>query len=514
MKMRWSIATTSLLATFAAISAAHAQGGAAATNANECAPPFNQSVSLAQSGSALERAIQTYTQKGDPSKDLKEAIRWLTDSSVEKGASVKPDPLARDYVLAQAYIVLAQDPKFNRVVTRGETGSTTNPTGMIDPVVTADSLMQVVEKAMPSCVAFFKQFRHLPLWSNMINASITAMNAGNLDSATYYANRALLLDRGAPNAFQALALIEDKRKNPVGASDYFKKAIAAAQADTAYKNTIPQLTYQQAAILSSQAQNATGPDQKKYALEAAKAWQNYLPMATDESSIAIGYRNMTILYIMAGDTAAALQSLGPVLADPSKYGASTLANVGLELLKTFRKTAEATKILEAALQKDPYSHDALSLAIIGYVTMGAADKALPLLPRFLDLEPNNPETYTMGQAIYSVMMQKASKDKALEKVYTDSLSAYAAKAKMPVKVVGAGFNPASGKTSLTVRVENLGTAPADYNVTVEFIDQSGKAVTTKQASFKGVKAGTAMEETVTATEAGIVGYRFKPLPGI
>jgi tetratricopeptide (TPR) repeat protein len=513
MKMRWSIATVSLLATFAAITAAHAQGGAAA-NANECAPVFNQSVALAQSSSALQRAVDAYTKKGDPSKDLKEAIRWLTDTTVEKGGSVKADPLARDFILAQAYIILAQDPKFSGVVTRAETGSPTNPTGMIDPMVTADSLMKHIEKQMPPCVAFFKQFRHLPLWSNMLTAANNSMNAGNLDSATYYANRAMLLDPGAPHALQALALIEDKKKNPAGAVDYLKKAITAAQADTAYKSAVAPLLYQYAAIQSQRAQAVSGAEQKSIARDAAKAWMDYVPMATDESTIATSYRNMTILYVMAGDTAAALQALAPVMADPSKYGAATLANVGLSLLQTFKKTADATRILEAALQKDPYSHDALSLAIIGYVTIGAAEKAVPLLTRFLDLEPNNPETYTMGQAIYSVMMQKAGKDKALEKTYTDSLSAYATKAKMPVKLVGSGFVPAAGKTQLTVRIENLGTAAADYNVTVEFIDQSGKAVATKQVAFKGVKGGTAMEEVVTATEAGIVSYRFKPLTGI
>jgi tetratricopeptide (TPR) repeat protein len=499
------------LSVAAATSGALAQGDAG----SKCAPQFNESIPLAQAGQALQRATDAFNQKKDATKDLKESINWLTDTTLEKGPK-RADPIARAYVLGQAYIILAQTPALNKPVPRSEVGIKINPTETIDLLAAADSQFAVVEKALPECVAYFRAFRRLSSWANMVNDGNKAANAGKFDSAEYYAKRALLIEHETPYAYEILATASVGRNNLAAANDYYQKALANASKDTTYKDVQLRVSYQLALNSTSLAVAASGAEQKSLVTAALKQWDIFLPTATGDAYVASAHRNMVTLYAMVNDTAAAMKLFGPLVADPSSAGPKTLIHAGLALLQSFNKPQEAAKVLTGALAKDPYSHDALLLALVAYIQTSNGDAAQPLVARFLELEPNNPEGYQMGSAVYSLLQQKAgnAKDTKTAKMYSDSTVAYEAKSKMPVQVVGSGFQVNQNDVSITVEVTNSGSAPKDFDVTVEFIDQAGKTVASKQVSLKQVGAGNSDRASVSASGAGIVSFRFKPLAGI
>lgn len=474
---------------------------AAQKSASACEPTANTKGDIAKAQFSMTRAISA-SEKGDPTKDLRDVLRL-----VEKG---NDNPTARNYLRGEAYVLFLMQPATAAVSTRSALGLTTNPTGTIDLYAAADSAFTVVEQASPECASLITQWRQQKPWLNTLNAAISALNAGQLDSAEIFAKRSLLLDRHAPYAYSVLGSVASSRNNSAAASEYWKQALTTAANDTSYADVRVKTLYEIASAAGAKARAATGAAKRAAAREAIKPWQDYLAVATNDLLLANAVDNLADMYIAAGDSASVPAAYASFLANPSKYGELTLLHAGVVATRNGHQ-ADAVKLFDAAVTKNPYSRDALNNLAATYIQNNEFPKAFPIINRLVAIDPSNPDNPLLYAFAYQGMY-KGTKDKKLQKIYTDSLVYFNDKSeKGTVKLAVTEFSRRDTETTLSGIIENRGTAPKTYTLSVDFLDQSGNVVSAETASVGPVAPKSSQPFKITSAHGGIVGYRYKPL---
>jgi tetratricopeptide (TPR) repeat protein len=401
-------------------------------------------------------------------------------------------------------------PTAQPVVPRSALGLTTNPTGTIDLYAAADSAFTIVETALPECAPVITQWRQQKPWLNTLNASIGALNNNQLDSAEIFAKRALLLDRHAPYAYSVLGSIAEQRKDWNAANEYWKQTIAAAGTDTTYADVRTKTMYEMASAASTRAEAATGAAKRTAARDAIKPWQDYIAVANNDLLLADAVDQLSRMYIAAGDSASVPSAYAPMLASPGKYGELALVHAGVVATRAGHQP-DAEKLFEAALAQNPYSRDALNNIAATYIQNNQFTKAFPMIDRLIALDPSNPDNPLLYAFAYQGLY-KGTKDKKLQKIYTDSLVYFNNKSENATVKVGVNeFTRRANETIIGGNIENRGTTPKTYSVTVEFLDKSGNVISTETQSIGPVAPKSAQPFKITTAHGGAYGYRYKPV---
>jgi tetratricopeptide (TPR) repeat protein len=466
-----------------------------------CDPTANTKGDIARAQFSMTRAIAA-VEKGNPTRDLQEVLRL-----VESG---NDNPTARNYLRGEAYILWLMQPNTPAVVQRSALGLTTNPTGTIDLFVAADSAFSMVEKASPECALIISQWRQQKPWLNALNGAINALNAGQLDSAETLAKRSLILERNAPYAYSVLGSIAQQRKNWTAANEYWKQTLAAAGTDTAYADVRTKTMYEIASAASEKADAATGAARRAAAREAIKPWQDYIAVANNDLLLADAIDNTARMYMQAGDSASIPAIYASMLANPAKYGELALVHAGVVATRNGRH-ADAIKLFDAALAQNPQSRDAINNLAATYIQNDEFSKAFPLIDRLVALDPSNPDNPLLYAFAYQGMY-RGTKDKKLQKIYTDSLVYFNTKSENATVRVGVNeFTRRPTETLLVGSVENRDKTAKTYNLTVEFLDKSGKVIATETATVGPVAPKAKQTFRIRSATGGVYGYRYKPL---
>jgi hypothetical protein len=82
---------------------------------------------------------------------------------------------------------------------------------------------------------------------------------------------------------------------------------------------------------------------------------------------------------------------------------------------------------------------------------------------------------------------------------------------MPVKLSITEFTRAPDATTLGGTIENKGTVAKTYNLSVDFLDKSGKVISTETTSVGPVGPKGSKEFKVKTAKGGIAAFRYKPL---
>ena len=472
-----------------------------AQNATTCDPTANTKGDIARAQFSMTRAISV-SEKGNPTRDLQEVLRLVDNGN--------DNPTARNYLRGEAYIMYLMQPNTPAVVQRSVLGLTSNPTGTIDLYAAADSAFSMVEKASPECLPLIAQWRQQKPWLNALNGAINALNAGQLDSAEMLAKRSLVLDRRAPYAYSVLGSIAQQRKNTAAATDYWKQALAAAGTDTTYADVRAKTMYELASAASGRAEAASGAAKRAAAKEAIKPWQDYVAVANNDLLLADAIDNLARMYVAAGDSASIPNVYASMLANPSKYGEIALVHAGVVATRNGRQ-ADAAKLFDAALQQNPYSRDAINNLAATYIQNNEFPKAFPLIDRLITLDPSNPENPMLYAFAYQGMY-KGTKDKKLQKIYTDSLVYFNNKSEnAPVKLSVTEFTRRPDQTVMAGTIENRSSTSKTYTLNVELLDKSGTVIGTETATVGPVAPKSTGTFKITSTKGGVYGYRYKPL---
>ncbi|MEO8910765.1 MAG: FxLYD domain-containing protein [Gemmatimonadaceae bacterium] len=473
----------------------------AQNNAQACDPTANTKGDIAKAQFSLTRAMAA-ADKGDPTKNLQDVIH-LTENGDD-------NPTARAFLRGETYIVYMMKPNTPSVVQRSALGFSSNPTGTIDLFAAADSSFAVVEKALPECRPLMTQWRQQKPWLTTLNGAITALNANQIYSAEFLAKRALILDRHAPYAYSVLGSVAQNRKDWAAANNYWKQTLEAAGTDTAYADVRAKTMYELAAAGSAKADAATGAAKRAAAREAIKPWQDYIANSNNDVLLSDALDNAARMYTAAGDSALVPTLYAPMLGNPSKYGELTLVHAGVVATRNGHPD-DATKLFDAARAQNPYSRDVINNLAATYIQTNEFPKAFPLIDKLIAMDPSNPDNPLLYAFAYRGMY-KATKDKKLQKTYTDSLIYWNNKSEnAPVKLSVTEFSRRLNGTTLGGTVENRGTTPKTYTLSVDLLDKTGTVLDTQTVTVGPVAPKSSKTFTIESTKGGAFGFRYKPL---
>ena len=461
-----------------------------------CDPTANTRGDIAKAQFAMSRAIGA-GDAGDPTKDLQEVIRLA-----ENGTD---NPVARSFLKGEAYVLLLSRPNAPSVWTRAQLGLAKDPTTSVDLFAAADTAFTSVERALPNCATLTRQWRQQKPWLNSLNASINALNEGQLDSAEVYAKRSLMLDRSAPYAYSVLGSVAQARLKaaPAGdaakraaleteASGYWKQTLTAAGTDTVYADVRSKTLYELASAASERAHRQSGPAKRAAAREAIKPWQDYIIVANNDLLLADAIDQVAAMYYDAGDSSSVHTVYAPLIANTSKYGENSLVHAGVAATRA-KRYADAVTLFQGALTQNPHSRDAINNLAASYIQTGEFPKAFPLIDKLVQIDPSNPDNPLLYAFAYQGLY-KGTKDKKLQKIYTDSLIYFNERSESaPVKVSVQEFNRRPTETTFIGTIRNLGKAAKTYSLTVEFLDKSGNVVATETTSIGPVAANASKE---------------------
>ena len=493
-------ASVNIVATAFAIGAVAAAPLAAQNTAN-CDPTANTKGDIAKAQFSMTRAIAA-SEKGTATRDVQEVLRLVGGGT--------DNPTARNYLRGEAYIIYLMQPNVPAVVPRSTVGLTTDPAGMIDLYAAADSAFTVVERAAPECASLITQWRQQKPWLNALNGAIGALNAGKLDSAEILAKRSLILDRRAPYAYSVLGSVAQNRKDWAAANEYWKQTLAAAGTDTVYADVRTKTMYEIASGASDKADAANGAAKRAAAREAIKPWQEYIAVASNDLLLADAIDRAARMYDAAGDSASIPTIYAPMLANPSKYGELTLVHAGVVATRSGHH-ADATRLFAGALTQNPYSRDAINNLAATYIQNNEHPKAFPLINRLVALDPSNPDNPLLYAFAYQGLY-KGTKDKKLQKIYTDSLVYFNNESEnATVKLAVNEFTRRPDETLLGGTVENRGKTAKTYALNVEFLDKGGNVVATETTTVGPVAPKAKGTFKIKSAKGGVYGYRYKPL---
>lgn len=468
-----------------------------------CDPIGSATGVVAKAQFSMERAISAIQAKANATKDLQDVVKALGEQQTN-------NPLARNYMLGEAYILLADQPGISVESPRSVVGLATNPTATINLFSAADSALNVVEKLAPACQSLTNQWRQHRPWVNTVNAAFNALNAGNLDSATFYANRALLLEHRSPYAYSVLGSVAAQRKDLNAANDYWTKALATAGTDTTYADVKLKTIYEMADALSTASKTAAAPDKARYARQAINAWQSYMAASTDDYRVAEALDRLVDLYKAAGDSASIPSIYSAILANPDKYGENALIHAGVAATRAGHPL-DAIKMLEAARLVNPYSRDALYNLALTYFGTDQPQKMFPLVKEIIAMDPSNPDDQLLYAFAYQSLYRTAKNPK-LKKIYSDSLVKYNSLSENGVVQLNVTTFIRGGKeTTIGGTIENRGTTTKSYTLSLELLDKAGAVVASQDVPVGPVAAKATQTFKVTVPKGGVYGFRYKPL---
>ncbi|HKG92994.1 MAG TPA: tetratricopeptide repeat protein [Gemmatimonadaceae bacterium] len=435
-------------------------------------------------------------------KHLQSSLRVLTENADKIG-----NPVGRNWLIGRTLVQWIElRPEFSFTAKRGELGFATDPQGTVNILAAMDSAFSVVEQQAPECTDTTTRYRR-SVWSKIVNHAQTQLTASQIDSAEYYANQSLYAYRRAPNAPYILASVAIQRNDVPAQLRFYEQTIQMAGMDTMYTKIRRQAMYNVAVIKNTQAEAATGDQQKTYYREAANLFQTYLKEDPTNPNAQQGLaRALTAL----GDTTAAMNVYGEMLATPEKFSDVQLFEAGVSAYNA-KKYAESAKLYEAGLAKNPYDRTGLANAATTYFALRDADRMSGVISRLMEIDPNNPDNLRLKVAAFQIR-QRASTDEKLNRALGDSVLKYLELEKnAPIKVSVQQFAHNNARHTLVGSVENRSKAAATYKINFEFLDKDGKVIARQTQNVGPVNPGESKAFTLNVVQSGIVAYRYAPI---
>lgn len=474
--------------------------------------------------------------------NLRNAVKLLENTDKND------NPTVNAYVLGTAISMWANQPGIGLRTTRGALGFVSNPTGVVDIPSTLDSLFRIVETAKPVCADYTAYWRAgQKFYLDVVNGAITSLNAEKLDSAEYYAMQANKLYAPSPYGTMILGGVASKRNNTAKAIEYWTLAAEAANKDTTYRDVRRQMLASIGSAQMDAANAASGAEKVAAARKAANTYAQLIAVPGSRGQFLSGGRQqLQMAYLMAGDTAAAVKTWEPLIANPAAYEYQDLLNSAVTAARSNR-SADAGKLFEATLAQNPYNRDALFNVAVTYLTLEQNDKVGPIVARLVAVDPSNPENYNLAARAYLALAKdaKTAKKAAASAAYNDTtLTWYTNGNKLPLEVVVREFSPSEKQiviagivTDRRDKIESNASTPpppprgakgakskatpvptakalppAAYTITFVALDKTGAALGTESATTEPLTPGQTGRFKITIAAPNVVAYRYTVSP--
>jgi tetratricopeptide (TPR) repeat protein len=540
------ILRTSFLALLGAVPLSAQQPAAAAPQpaAATCSVDLNQPKELVTLYNISRlRAIQA-SPGPERAKIVKDIMKVLGTPKVAAA-----NPQGTGLVAGQMLVIWMMQPGTKATATRGDLSWGEPANATIDLARTVDSLFTAVEKADPACLSETKIWREAKPWQDLINGSFKALQAGQMDSAEALVKASMILARTPPYAHRVLAAVAQSRGQQGEMFKELEAALALTTGDTLYAEdrravlfSVGQVGLEYAEIQPEPARTET----LRKAVAAMTALATESPTA-DATPYALSGMGMAASSLKDSSLFARCFEL----VDKSLDKYNDLATLQAAVCANRNgKTADAVRMFQATLTKNPNSRDALYNAAALLYDLRKGSDMIPLVQRLMELDPSNPDNVSLFAYAYNVLHEqaKAAAEAAavaaaaaappaapkpaakpgvkpaapapapapvpvvVKETWIDSVTKYMKLSDdMPQKVLMSEFTRYADKAILRGDIENRTKAAKTYTLEVEFLDITG-AVLDKQSATVGpvdpTKLGTF---TLTSNKPKVVAWRYAPL---
>lgn len=459
----------------------------------------------------------TATKPEDAAAKLRDAIKLINDADKTK------NPLGHNLVYGKTLVLWMMQPNVGSLASRGTLGFTTDTAAKVDLAASIDSAFKTVETAHPECVSMLNSWRQQKGWVDLVNAAIEQANADHPDSAEVLAKRANVLYSGAPYGYMVLAQAAVKRNQPKVAIDYYKQTIAAAK-DTTFADVRRQMLNTLGNLAADAAEQATGADKTSYLAEAKAAYEQLSKDSGKQSYADAARGGLARVATLAGDTTALKASYSEQLANPTAYPYTTVMQAAVSAARA-NQTADAEKLFEAAYAMNPYHRDVLYNLGRLYVLDSNYTRAIPIIRTLTQVDPANADNYRLLTIAYSGLSKwyanhaKGTKVPAQIRAYNDSVRATVDSAlyynqiadSLPARLAFNEFTPGDAKTTVGGIITNATNAAQTYDLSVEFLDKTGKVVSKADTTVGPVPPNADASFQISGAGAGIVAFRYAPI---
>lgn len=487
--------------------------------AQECELDLTKPTQLFTANVDIQRAAGDPTGADTPDL-LRDAMRQLADAR-----RFSSNPVGHAFARAQVFILWLHRDDTPPTMSLNELNLGRDRNTRLDLVDQADSLLTVVETAMPACHDDILIWRQSKPWNDRIAAAYQMIEANQPDSAEFYAREAARLDRNSPFLFNAFAQISLKRGEQAEAIAYLDTAITAASQDTSLADTRRQMRIQQASIVREW--GGTLEDSVARNAAQVRAIRQFLAIAHDAPDrpdvpmlVSAGLETAMLLQ----DSALITEGVRPMLENAGAYPDLALI-IGAEVSRVGGNTANAMTLYAEALKKNPWSRDPNYFLAYLLIDAGRGEEALPLLDRLIEIDPSNSDNYLLKSVVIrnraneAQARRDATRDAAQRQALLREVRALNAQADslgsresaMPHKLQVISFERRDDGAKLTGTIENRSQAAKTYTVEMSFLDASGAVVETVTTTTESIAAGAVGGFEVSGTKPGIVAWRYKAL---
>jgi len=464
--------------------------------------------------SPKELAVLSLTFQSARSAQSPEA-RKKSLMNIMKELDTKPERFAKNlpgynYMLAQALTLWGVEPGVGFMPTRGTLGFVAMPEQPYDIVAHLDSAFTSISTTLPNCATEVGQLRQNDVWLALTRRALDASNAGQLDSADFYASRSLRLSKESPYPHYVMGNVANVRNDRAAAMGHWKAVIASAGTDTSYRELKNSSLYYLSMSQLEAAQAAKGDEAIAIAKEAAANLKTLFEINPDGQDAGNIMSSWADALRLAGDSASVPTVYARLVAAPDKFSDFTLTMGGVIATRN-NKTEDARVMFEAAVAKNPSARDALRNLTATYYAKDDFKKMFEPTAKLVAIDPNNFDAWMMYAYAYQGL-SAAAKVPAEKKALVDSLVKYRTIADgLPAKVEVTNFQRTASTAQLALSLEQQAAKPGTYSVTVEFLDAKGDVVGSDTQSVGPINKGETKSVTFKAAAAGVIGYRYQPI---
>lgn len=435
-------------------------------------------------------------------KHLQNAIRVLTDDP----SKIKNDA-GRQWMLLRAYAQWLQRENSSYVMKRGDVGFTQNPAGSQNLLLALDSAATVLESMLPQCKEKVRPYRAQFL-SEILNKSIAAMGAEQNDSASYFANLSLQVAGADPRPWNVLSAVYQKQNKTDSAMIAMEKVISLSGSDTLYAKVKQQSRYNLAVITLTRAEAEAAGDKKDAEIKAARTLlESYLKDTPGDANAAQALGRAVRL---SGDTAAVTAIFVDMVNAPDKFSADQQFEAASNAAATGHD-ADAAKLFESGLKKNPYHRVALLNYANVLFTLKDTERMGPVVVRLIEVDPNFDRGYRLMAGLWQ-LRARAESDAAKKKSANDSVLFYLDKqAKTNPRVDITLAQKSANSYSVQGTVNNEGSKTASWTMKLELLDVTGAVVASKDVAIGPVDAGGNTTFSVKLDAPKAVAFRYGPL---
>lgn len=443
-------------------------------------------------------------------------VRVKALKEVDKELDTKPERFAKNpagynSILSQSLMLWGNEPGMATApTTRGALGFSTNPTEAYDIVTELEKAFKAQAAAVPACEAELVTARQNEVWLANTRAALDAMSANKLDSAEFFAKRAMTLVGTSPYAHYVLANAANAKNEKKTAIMHWGHVIKFAGTDSNYKELKNNSQYYIAMTQLELATSAQGAEAQALGKDAAASFKTLLAEQPANPDASNWLNNWADALTLARDTAAIPSVYADLLASPDKYN-DLMHTMGGVIATRANRSDDALKMFEAATKKNVVARDAFRNLAATYYGKDQFEKMVEPTKKLVEMDPNNYDGW-MFFAYSAQGMARNAKTPVLKKAWTDSLVKYQTYAEaLPAKVDVANFTRGSENVSVQLSVEQVAAAGGSYTVTAEFVDATGNVIATGTDSTGPLKKGDKKNVTIKASGKNIAGFRYKAL---